>query len=113
MKKEMSIGETIRKAIKEVSNGLLDLIGPKDFKLTDDEYPFNTEFGGNKTMKEMDKIDKENLNGMTPVKPKRARTKSGRYKGDDKSTPNVNEAYIGGKAPKDLLGLKKKKKKGK
>jgi len=23
----------------------------------------------------------------------RARTKKGRYKGDDKSTPNVNEAY--------------------
>jgi len=32
-------------------------------------------------------------------KPKRARTK-GRYKADDKSTPNVNEAWIGGKAPK-------------
>ena len=32
-------------------------------------------------------------------KPKRARTK-GRYKADDKSTPNVNEAWVGGKAPK-------------
>ena len=40
------------------------------------------------------------------VKPKRARTKKGRYKGDDKSTPNVNEAWVGGKAPK-----KRKKKK--
>ena len=44
-------------------------------------------------------------------KPKRARTKKGRYKADDKSTPDVNEAYVGGKAPKDLLGLKKRKKK--
>ena len=33
-------------------------------------------------------------------KPKRARTKKGRYKADDKSTPNVNEAWVGGKAPK-------------
>ena len=32
-------------------------------------------------------------------KPKRARTK-GRYRADDKSTPNVNEAWVGGKAPK-------------
>ena len=32
------------------------------------------------------------------VKPKRARTK-GRYKADDKSTADVNEAWVGGKAP--------------
>jgi|TARA_B110001454_G_scaffold127089_1_gene118513 hypothetical protein len=31
---------------------------------------------------------------------KRVRTKLGRYKGDDKSTKNVNEAWVGGKAPK-------------
>ena len=43
-------------------------------------------------------------------KPKRARTKKGTYRADDKSTPNVNEAYIGGKAPKKLLGIKKKSK---
>ena len=34
------------------------------------------------------------------VKPKRARGPKGRYKGDDKSTPNVNEAWVGGKSPK-------------
>ena len=34
------------------------------------------------------------------VKPKRARTKKGRYVADDKSTPDVNEAWVGGKAPK-------------
>ena len=33
-------------------------------------------------------------------KPKRARGKKGRYFADDKSTPNVNEAWVGGKAPK-------------
>jgi hypothetical protein len=34
------------------------------------------------------------------VKIKRARDKSGRYKGDDKSTPDINEAWVGGKRPK-------------
>ena len=42
------------------------------------------------------------------TKPKRARTKKGRYKADDPSTPNINEAYVGGKAPKKLLGIKNK-----
>ena len=37
---------------------------------------------------------------MTAVKPKRARTSKGRYKGDDKMTDNINEAWVGGKAPK-------------
>ena len=31
----MTIGETIRKAIKEVSDGMWDMIGPKNFKLKD------------------------------------------------------------------------------
>ena len=33
-------------------------------------------------------------------RPKRARGPKGRYKGDDKSTKDVNEAWVGGKAPK-------------
>ena len=41
-------------------------------------------------------------------KPKRARTKKGTYKADDKSTPDVNEAWEGGKTPKKK-GKKKKK----
>ena len=43
----------------------------------------------------------EIITGKRPeeVKPKRARTK-GRYKADDKSTKNINEAWVGGKAPK-------------
>lgn len=32
--------------------------------------------------------------------PKRARTASGKLKADDPSTPDVNEAWEGGKAPK-------------
>ena len=43
-------------------------------------------------------------------KPKRARGKKGRYLADDPATKDYNEAYVGGKAPKDLLGLKKGKK---
>ena len=49
--------------------------------------------------------------GMMMEKPKRARGKKGRYLADDLTTKDFNEAYIGGKAPKDLLGLKKRKKK--
>ena len=33
-------------------------------------------------------------------KPKRARGKKGRYKADDPTTKDVNEAWVGGKAPK-------------
>ena len=43
-------------------------------------------------------------------KPKRARTKKGTYRADDPTTRDFNEAYVGGKAPKELLGLKKRKK---
>ena len=50
-------------------------------------------------------LEKEIKHGMMK-KPKRARGPKGRYKGDDKSTPDVNEAWVGGKAPK-----KKKRKK--
>ena len=41
---------------------------------------------------------------------KRARDKKGQYRGDDKSTPDVNEAWESGKAP-SKSGLHKKKKK--
>ena len=36
----------------------------------------------------------------TPASGVRARNKKGRYVADDKSTPNVNEAYVDGKTPK-------------
>ena len=44
-------------------------------------------------------------------KPKRARTVKGRYKGDDKSTPDVNEAWEGGKSPKPKAKVTRVKKK--
>ena len=39
-----------------------------------------------------------NLTGTEEVKV-RARTKKGKFVADDKSTPDVNEAWEGGKAP--------------
>ena len=47
------------------------------------------------------------------VKPKRARTSRGRYRGDDKSTADVNEAWVGGKAPRKKKVYKIKGKKSK
>ena len=44
-------------------------------------------------------------------KPKRARGKKGRYKADDKSTKDVNEAWVGGKAPKKTRKKTTRKKK--
>jgi hypothetical protein len=47
------------------------------------------------------------------AEPKRAREK-GRYKADDKSTTDVNEAWVGGEAPatkKKIKGLSKKQRK--
>ena len=46
------------------------------------------------------KKDEEWRKNTVWEKPKRARTVKGRYKGDDKSTADVNEAWMGGKAPK-------------
>jgi len=37
-------------------------------------------------------------------KHRRARTKKGRYKGDDKDTPFFNEAWIKGRSPKKGKG---------
>lgn len=47
---------------------------------------------------------------QTPVEPKRARNKKGQFKGDDPSTPKVNEAWEGGKAPKPKKKTVRKKK---
>ena len=43
------------------------------------------------------------------VKHKRARTKRGRYKADDKSTKGYNEAWVGGKSPKKVYKIKGRK----
>ena len=41
---------------------------------------------------------------------KRARTSKGRYRGDNKSTPEFNEAWIAGKSPKKTWFQKQMKK---
>ena len=53
----------------------------------------------------------EIISGKRPEtpKPKRARTAKGRFKGDNKSTKNTNEAWVGGKAPKKRAKKGKKK----
>tara|TARA_Y100000590_G_scaffold458974_2_gene614848 strand:+ start:1269 stop:1469 length:201 start_codon:yes stop_codon:yes gene_type:complete len=40
-------------------------------------------------------------------KPKRARGKKGRYLADDPTTKGINEAWVGGKAPKRKSNKKK------
>jgi len=43
----------------------------------------------------------EELEALTEAaKPKRARNSDGTLKADDKTTPDINEAWVGGKAPK-------------
>ena len=42
-----------------------------------------------------------------PASGVRAREKKGRYKADDKSTPNINEAYKDGKTPPKKRGRPK------
>ena len=44
------------------------------------------------------KIFRSGGDSKSTAEPKRARVK-GRFKADDKSTPDVNEAWEGGKAP--------------
>ena len=46
--------------------------------------------------------------GTHDIAPKRARGKKGRYKADNKSTKDINEAWVGGKAPKKKKTKKKK-----
>ena len=71
--------------IEEVLKDILDIIWGSE---KEEEKP---------TVK-MGKIPYEGM--WEGKKPKRARGPKGRYKGDDKSTKDVNEAWVGGKAPK-------------
>ena len=52
-----------------------------------------------KEMMMMKNLPKGAMKMATTKKPKRARVK-GRYKADDPTTKDVNEAWVGGKAPK-------------
>ena len=55
-----------------------------------------------------DSLSKEEV---ADIKAKRARTVKGRFKADDKATPEVNEAWESGKAPKKKAKVTRKKKK--
>ena len=94
-KKDMSLGELCRTIISETSEAVLDFISsmgqPKDENLKRAKG-----YTEEHTKQWLEYADKS----------KRARTKKGRYKADDKSTKDVNEAWVGGKAPKK--GKKKK-----
>jgi hypothetical protein len=59
----------------------------------------------------LEKFDAEKATPKPKAKPKRARTKTGTYRADDKSTPDVNEAWEGGKAPKPKAKVTQVKKK--
>ena len=58
----------------------------------------------------MKKLTWDKIIGTYDVEPKRARGKKGRYKADNKSTKDINEAWVGGKAPKKKKKKTKKKK---
>ena len=49
-------------------------------------------------------IEEKNTFIIKMKKHKRARTKKGRYKGDDKNTPFFNEAWAKGRSPKKGKG---------
>tara|TARA_R110002167_G_scaffold331747_2_gene538477 strand:- start:22 stop:384 length:363 start_codon:yes stop_codon:yes gene_type:complete len=54
------------------------------------------------------KIDSVDEKVEIPAEVKRARNEKGHLVGDDKSTPDVNEAWEGGEAPKKKTTAKKK-----
>lgn len=54
------------------------------------------------------KLDKFVDAPVVKGEPKRARNKKGRFIADDKSTPDINEAWVGGKAPKKKAKATKK-----
>ena len=84
------------------------------YKDLDDKYfQFGTAklllLGGTVELKEKDfkNLPKSIREHLEEEKPKRARNKKGQLVGDNPDTPDINEAYEGGKAPK-----KKAKKQG-
>ena len=78
MKKEMTVGQVVRNALKEIRDAIFDSISFDNKPEIPDDIKY----------------------GMTEKPPKRARGKKGRYLADDKSTEFTNEAWVGGKAPK-------------
>ena len=56
-------------------------------------------------------IKEEELSEIEEAEPVRARNDKGHYIADDPNTPDVNEAYVSGKAPKKSGQTKKSTKK--
>jgi len=65
-----------------------------------------------KAIKEAE-VSLKKFDKVVAKEPKRARGTKGRYKTDDKSTANINEAWVGGKAPKKKASKKPAAKKTK
>ena len=65
-----------------------------------------------KAIKEAE-VSLKKFDKVVAKEPKRARGTKGRYKADDKSTPDINEAWVGGKAPKKKASKKPAAKKTK
>tara|TARA_R110001583_G_scaffold133090_1_gene284937 strand:+ start:50 stop:370 length:321 start_codon:yes stop_codon:yes gene_type:complete len=65
-----------------------------------------------KAIKEAE-VSLKKFDKVVAKEPKRARGTKGRYKADDKSTADINEAWVGGKAPKRKASKKPKAKKTK
>lgn len=62
--------------------------------------------GGSVEVTDFDSLPESIQEHLIEDKPKRARNKKGQLVADNPDTPDINEAYVGGKAPK------KKAKKG-
>ena len=79
----------------------LDIVYRKYLHLNYKVYEINILDKGDQMSKIVEAInDMINLIWGTDSEPKRARTRGGRFVADDKSTKDVNEAWVGGKAPK-------------
>ena len=93
MKNETSLRKDIKTAWVDGCKGLVGWLAsfgkPKTNPALDKEM-----------MMMMKNLPEGSMKMATTKKPKRARCPKGSYKGDDKSTPDVNEAWVGGKAPK-------------
>ena len=73
MKKEITVGQVVRNALKEIRDAIFDSISFDNKPEISDDIKYGM----------MEK----------PPKRKRARTKDGTYKADDKSTLDINEAW--------------------
>ena len=87
------MGFDLRKTMSDfftgIANGLLD-------------WNFQVDDGANEKPKRAKGYTEEHTQEWldSVKKPKRARGKKGRYLADDPTTKGVNEAWVGGKAPK-------------